>query len=73
MSKSLSPVAAATKRRIVWRLIGLRWASDDPLVEGLDYHLEGDGRWVFSAWYLLKRGACCESGCRHCPYGFEVP
>jgi hypothetical protein len=23
---------------------------------------------VFTAAFLLKRGYCCESGCRHCPY-----
>jgi hypothetical protein len=23
---------------------------------------------VFTAAYHLKRGYCCESGCRHCPY-----
>lgn len=23
---------------------------------------------VFTAQYLLKRGYCCGSGCRHCPY-----
>lgn len=53
--------------------VGLRWASDDPLVEGIDYSVEGDGRLVFTAWYLLKRGTCCESGCRHCPYGWQAP
>ncbi|MEO0903077.1 MAG: DUF5522 domain-containing protein, partial [Bacteroidota bacterium] len=21
--------------------------------------------------YHLKRGYCCESGCRHCPYGYN--
>ncbi|HUJ13158.1 MAG TPA: DUF5522 domain-containing protein [Thermoanaerobaculia bacterium] len=21
--------------------------------------------------FLLKRGDCCESGCRHCPYDFN--
>ncbi|MFM7110382.1 MAG: DUF5522 domain-containing protein [Planctomycetota bacterium] len=41
---------------------------EHPLVEGVDYHVE-DGRWVFSAHYHLKRGYCCSSGCRHCPYG----
>ena len=39
------------------------------LVEGEDYYLER-GNWVFTAKYLLKRGYCCRSGCRHCPYGF---
>jgi hypothetical protein len=24
---------------------------------------------VFTAAYHLKRGYCCNSGCRHCPYG----
>jgi hypothetical protein len=23
---------------------------------------------VFTATYLLRRGYCCQSGCRHCPY-----
>jgi hypothetical protein len=38
-------------------------------VEGEDYYLE-KGNWVFTAKYLLDRGYCCRSGCRHCPYGF---
>jgi Family of unknown function (DUF5522) len=42
-------------------------ASD--LVEGEDYYLE-NGNWVFTAKYLLRRGYCCRSGCRHCPYGY---
>ena len=25
----------------------------------------------FTEKFLLKRGYCCESGCRHCPYGFR--
>jgi Family of unknown function (DUF5522) len=37
------------------------------LVEGVDYYIE-NGRWVFTAEYHLKRGYCCGSGCRHCPY-----
>jgi hypothetical protein len=41
----------------------------DRLVEGLDYYIE-DGFVVFTAHYLRNRGYCCESGCRHCPYGF---
>ena len=41
-----------------------------PLVEGLDYYID-QGRWVFTEHYLRKRGECCGSGCRHCPYGHE--
>ena len=37
------------------------------LREGEDYYLEG-GAMVFTAAYHLKRGYCCESACRHCPY-----
>src|SRR5262249_62340902 len=44
-------------------------AMSDPaeLIEGEDYYLE-NGNWVFTARYLLRRGYCCGSGCRHCPY-----
>lgn len=26
---------------------------------------------VFTAEALRANGTCCESGCRHCPYGFR--
>ena len=26
---------------------------------------------VFTEAYHLRRGFCCQSGCRHCPYGFN--
>jgi len=38
-----------------------------PLVEGVDFYWEGD-KFVFSEVYHLKRGYCCNSKCRHCPY-----
>jgi Family of unknown function (DUF5522) len=41
----------------------------EELAEGEDYYLE-NGNWVFTAKYLLRRGYCCRSGCRHCPYGY---
>ncbi|MDX1332200.1 MAG: DUF5522 domain-containing protein [Robiginitalea sp.] len=41
-----------------------------PLEEG-DFYWSPEGYRVFTARYLLKRGYCCESGCRHCPYGFN--
>ena len=37
------------------------------LVPGIDYYME-QGKFVFTADYHLKRGYCCNSGCRHCPY-----
>lgn len=39
------------------------------LLKGIDYYLE-NSLWIFTAWYHLKRGNCCQNGCRHCPYGF---
>jgi len=48
--------------------------EEDPLapppviVEPGDYYLEGPNL-VFTSAYLLRRGSCCGSGCRHCPYG----
>lgn len=34
-----------------------------------DYYLDpASGLLVFTAKYHLKRGYCCDSGCRHCPY-----
>jgi hypothetical protein len=39
-----------------------------PLVEGEDYYFE-NGLMVFTAEYHRKRGYCCGSACRHCPYG----
>ncbi len=42
------------------------------LIEGQDFYREGPYI-VFTEKYLRKRGYCCESGCRHCPYGFKLP
>ena len=38
------------------------------LIEGEDFYREGAAI-VFTARYHLRRGYCCGSGCRHCPYG----
>ncbi len=38
-----------------------------PLVEGIDYTIE-NGTMVLAATFLLRRGFCCNSGCRNCPY-----
>jgi len=39
-------------------------------VEDVDFYVENT-YYVFTAHYLLRRGFCCQSGCRHCPYGFN--
>jgi hypothetical protein len=36
-------------------------------LEAEDYYFEGPLMIFTEAWHL-KRGSCCGSGCRHCPY-----
>lgn len=36
-----------------------------------DFYLSDEGYIVFTEKYLLKRGYCCKSGCKHCPYGYD--
>jgi hypothetical protein len=46
--------------------------SATPALEPGDYYYEGTYM-VFTAAYHRKRGYCCESNCRHCPYREEEP
>ena len=41
------------------------------LIEGKDFYYNEDGLMVLTEFFLLKRGKCCCSGCKHCPYGFK--
>lgn len=52
-------------------LIQQRMKANIPLEEG-DFYLSEEGYRVFTVQYHLKRGYCCESGCRHCPYGYDA-
>jgi hypothetical protein len=36
-----------------------------------DYYLSPEGHIIFTEAYHLKRGYCCKSGCKHCPYGYD--
>jgi len=45
--------------------------TEAPLQFGEDFYYNEDGFMVFTAEYLKKRGYCCQSNCRHCPYGFK--
>ena len=47
-------------------------AEPGELVEGIDYYMDGPA-FVFTAAYHSRRGYCCNSGCRHCPYGEPEP
>jgi len=38
---------------------------------GFDYYIE-NGYKVFTKEHHLKRGTCCQNGCRHCPWNFKL-
>jgi Family of unknown function (DUF5522) len=40
-------------------------------LEPEDYYKSPEGFIVFTEKYHLKRGYCCKSGCKHCPYGYN--
>lgn len=44
-----------------------RPAASPPLLEAGDFYLEGMTI-VFTEQYHLRRGTCCNSDCRHCPF-----
>jgi Family of unknown function (DUF5522) len=44
-------------------------AHAEALAAGADTYVDPpSGLTVLTAGYLARRGYCCESGCRHCPY-----
>ena len=42
-------------------------SNKEPEKTHSDYYFE-NGYLVFTEYFLFKRGICCGSGCRHCPY-----
>lgn len=50
-----------------------------PTLEKDEFYTNSNGDMVFTEIYHQRRGFCCKSGCRHCPFGFgqsidpEVP
>ncbi len=42
-----------------------------PKARAGEFYFTEDGRFVFTADYHLRRGYCCGSGCRHCPFDAE--
>ena len=47
-------------------------AHDAAIAAGEPGYLDPEtGYFVFTSATLLANGECCESGCRHCPYGYS--
>lgn len=49
----------------------LNQENQSKLIEGEDFYYTPEGYKCFTEKHHLKRGHCCKSGCRHCPYGFD--
>ena len=41
------------------------------LIENVDLYYNEAGYTVLTEVYHQKRGSCCQSGCKHCPYGYS--
>src|SRR5437588_6854731 len=68
---TFGPSRATTGTPVIRRQVsGVGGQENRELVEGEDFYREGEYI-VFTEKYLRERGYCCESGCRHCPYGFK--
>jgi hypothetical protein len=48
-------------------------AHEQAIAAGEPGYLDPEtGFFVFTAEALREKGACCESGCRHCPWGYTA-
>ncbi len=54
---------------IITKIICLRNKILKPLPN--EYYINEQGYRVFKEAYHLRRGYCCKSGCKHCPYGYD--
>lgn len=44
------------------------------VAQGLEFYQDPEtGLWVATSIALQKRGHCCDSGCRHCPFPKTKP
>jgi hypothetical protein len=55
----------------VHKFVAMNQKNENKLIEGEDFYYSPEGYKCFTENYHLKRGYCCKSGCRHCPYGFD--
>ena len=60
----------AENPEITWTELAARGRElpPTPALDAGDYYREGETI-VFTEQYHLRRGYCCGSGCRHCPFG----
>ena len=62
--------AIARDPEITWDMLVARSRASANALSPIDGDTYREGAHVvFTAQYHLRRGYCCGSGCRHCPYG----
>jgi hypothetical protein len=66
IGRMIEKCLAALSHEEALRLAATQNPSFRP-IEHIDYTIE-QGNLVFTRWYLLKQGKCCDNGCRSCPY-----
>jgi hypothetical protein len=69
-SKVRASSCLPTQRQSVSKLSeAIKNLHDKACLEEQSGYVDPDsGRYVMTEYYLKKRGVCCQSGCRHCPY-----
>jgi len=45
--------------------------SNKDKLDKTDYYMSPEGFMIFTEKYHLKRGYCCKSSCKHCPYAYD--
>ena len=50
----------------------LRQTKIKKVIEGIQYYIDVDGKWVFTEVHHKERGYCCGNACRHCPFNYEA-
>ena len=46
-------------------------SDENNLVSDEDFYYTSEGYKCFTEKFHIKRGYCCKSGCRHCPYNYN--
>lgn len=60
------------KSKLADKPLGSEMLHSAAVESGRDGYIDPEtGFFVFSSIYHKKRGYCCESGCRHCPFGLN--
>jgi hypothetical protein len=67
MSESSKSMEADSPAELTKEPSEAKAAATPAPLEPEDFYYE-NGLMVFTAAYHLKRGYCCNSGCRHCPF-----